>query len=268
MRMLGVQGGERGRAVRGLTANGDCIVSDPAGDYFSSDAGHYGKGKCGSNTIYPKGVTDDRLENADGTIRPALAVQSQVGANPAYLLVTGRSIGTGALPYDLWVQDASGARAGFLPDGRLVQDIGGSEVRLDPQYPSDPEAPSMAAPNSTDGPQEILLPLTQDPGTLTISVQGRLAADYNVEVELVQNGTSSIDAFHAGHVDTNQTLTFPVQTTQAPATAGFPWAVAGIAAALGATVAAFILLYRRRRRGPPPVRQEQPALPHSEEHNP
>ncbi len=242
----------------GRTANGDYIVSDPAGDYFSSDTGHYGSGKCGSNTIYPEGVTNDRLYNNDGSTRPALAIQGQPGADPPYLVLIGWFSGTGPSPYNLWVQDAAGGRAGFLPDGMLVQEIPGSEVRLDPQYPSDPDAPSMPAPNRSDWPQSISLPLTQDPRTLTISVQGRLAADYRVEVYTVENGTSLRDASETGHVAAGQTLSFPVQATGA--TTGLLWEVGGIAAIAGVAVAAVVLWVRRRRSRHPPA-QGPPTTP-------
>ena len=198
--------------ITGRTPDGDYIVSDPSGDYMSSDTGHYGKDKCGSNVVYPEDIVEDRVENADGTGRAALGINSKPGADPRFLLLIGWFDGLGPSPYNLWVEDGDGNRAGFLPSSAVVQEIPTSEAMLDAQYPSDPDLPAEE-PNPLIWPQAVSLEITEDLGDLTMFVEGDRESDYRVEVYVVENGHVIRDEFEEGHITTGEERSFELETT-------------------------------------------------------
>jgi len=234
----------------GRTTTGDYIVSDPAGDYMSSDSGHYGSGSCGANVLYPKAIVEARLLNSDNSSRPALAIENQSGADPQYLLVIGWYSGMGPSPYRLWVQDGTGHRSGFVPGGGIAQEIPNSEVGTDPQYESNPDALPGPAPNSSDWPESVSLPIPAGSAGLQVFLQGVTASNYHVEVYIVGNGIMSRDSFTDGNVSGGQTVSFPVAAgSTASGSPGLPWVYIAVGSVV-AVVAAGAVVVWIRRRGP------------------
>lgn len=117
--------------VTGITAGGDFVVSDPAGDYASGPQGHYGKGKCGANTVYPKDMMQAHV-----TGRPAIAISNAPGADPEVLLVVARYTGGGPPPS---VTVRIGHKVAGWRGRTRVSGIAGSFPLVDPIVPSDPE---------------------------------------------------------------------------------------------------------------------------------
>jgi hypothetical protein len=70
--------------ITGRTEACDYVVSDPAGDYYSSSTGHYGGQKCGDNVVYPKAGVEANAAN-----RSMLAIPNRAGADPQVLVAVG-----------------------------------------------------------------------------------------------------------------------------------------------------------------------------------
>ncbi len=195
--------------ITGRTADGDYVVSDPAGDYYASSTGHYGDGKCGNNVVYPKAGLE---VNANG--RPALAIPSRPGADPRVLVVVGHAPSGERGNFGFPLEDESGRRAGLLASGGTVEGIPGSWVGVDPILPSDPDAPAVE-PDPDSWPYAIVLPRPAE--GLVLRVQGDEAAQFEIEVHAVENGLPSLATTEAGSLAAGETQTIALDVT-APAT--------------------------------------------------
>lgn len=196
----------------GRTSNGDYLVKDPAGDYFAGAANanqHYGLGKsCGGVVLYPQGSLKNNLawRNSSGDLvagnnaitqnlddaypRLALAVPADASADPAGLLVVGRFSGAGPRPYSIWLEDSTGRRSGWLANGARVQEIPESSAELNPDVPSDPDAPATDPVNFDAWPFGISI-LNPEAG-LRVFVSGHQASNYSIEVvRYEEDGTMS-----------------------------------------------------------------------------
>lgn len=202
----------------GRTLVGDYIVKDPAGNYFAGRDNlneHYGLDaggnirSCGDNVIYPKDEVKLRLarRRADGTLiryintdlaegtttdidvaapRAALAIPASLDADPDGFLVTGNFSGEGARPYQLWVQDSSGRRTGWLANGDKVVEIPNSVADINPRFPSDPDVPNEDTADAQNWP--FFVSINEAERGLRVFIYGKEDSDYSVRVKSFKDG--------------------------------------------------------------------------------
>lgn len=208
----------------GRTLTGDYIVKDPAGDYLagaSSSNEHYGldaNGKvnsCGAYVVYPKEkvkeniavringalqkytnsntlVLADTTTLEDAAPRSALAIPPSVSADPDGFLVIGRFTGSSTRPYQLWIEDSSGRRTGWLSTGEKISDIPDSYTDVDQTLPSDPDESDETLVDAVSWP--FMASVNNAENGLQVFVYGNQDTDFSLEVIRYQNGkmTSSV----------------------------------------------------------------------------
>jgi FtsP/CotA-like multicopper oxidase with cupredoxin domain len=205
----------------GRTPNGDYIVQDAAGDYFSDPLhpSHYGAGKCGNYTVYEKRTVEMNLTyHAGGSAnvpRYGLALGYHQNADPDVLLVQAFPNGaTTDRSFDVWVTDSAGRKAGF-PNGDA------SAVSAIPESSASIDAISVSAPDA--GPEEDIAPSTfpyavlivNPPADLQVHVSGRTSdASYRLEYTHFNGGEQTSSDLVAGTVAAGESKT--VRVTKAP----------------------------------------------------
>jgi len=158
------------------------VVDDPAGYVTPTQTGgygHYGPDQCGEHVIYPEALVAQALLYPDGSARPALVLDPAPGTDPDVLMIIGRFDGPGPPPYQLWLQDASGRQAGWLPGATPVTDIPDSDAAVAPVVASDPSALPEVPPDPGRWP--YVVSVTQPEDGLTVFVAGSLQADFALE---------------------------------------------------------------------------------------
>ncbi|RIK56925.1 MAG: hypothetical protein DCC57_02565 [Chloroflexi bacterium] len=214
----------------GRTANGDYVVSDVSGDYFSATRKQYGKHSCGEYRLYQQAEVQRRLYAEDGVSgrsalmihplkrnrAPRAAAQSPDDEGGAQVLLVSARFSVGqARPYQIWLEDSSGNRTGFLIDGAQVEQIPGSLAALNPRFASDPDADTGEEVPREEWPYvvEILDP----PAQVRAFVHGVEDTDYSLEVYLFDNGKMRSSVTH-GAVAAGQTIETPIVLDQIGAT--------------------------------------------------
>jgi hypothetical protein len=204
----GNRGGGHVILITGRTAAGDYVVSDPAGDYYSSSTNHYGDDKCGDNVVYPKAGVE---ANAQG--RAMLAIPNFPGADPLVLVAVGEAPGGGRGAFRFWLEDGYGFRVGF-PDGAdPVVHRPWSWAGLDPVLPSDPAAPEVTL--SPDTWPYAALTLLDEPLLLRVQSTGG-PADFQVQLRAIENGRLRFDRLETGTLGAGETRTIPIPEPGAP----------------------------------------------------
>jgi hypothetical protein len=163
-------------------SEGFYVVDDPAGYVAQTPAGgygYYGRGQCGEHVIYPESLVAKALVYPDGTPRYALVLDPVPGTDPDVMLVIGRFDGPGPQPFQLWLQDASGRQAGWLPGGQQVGDIPGSDAAISPVVASDPSTVPDAPPDEGSWPYAVSVVSPED--GLQVFVSGNVQADFSLE---------------------------------------------------------------------------------------
>jgi hypothetical protein len=225
----GNRGGGHVILITGRTAAGDYVVSDPAGDYYSSSTNHYGDDKCGDNVVYPKAGVE---ANAQG--RAMLAIPNYPGADPLVLVAVGEAPGGGRGDFRFWLEDGLGRKVGWTNDLAPVAERPTSWGGVDPILPSDPSAPEVVLDPDTWPYAAVTL---FDVDDLLLRVQSTGApAPFEVRLRAIENGRLVSSRLEAGTLGAGETRTIPIPEPAAPLAA---------LAALGALAA-------RGRLGRPP----------------
>lgn len=165
-------------------SDGDYVVEDPAGGYFSDPlTNHYGAGHCGHQARYPVSWVAQLTLNRWGIL---LGKKSKPSADTARARSTSHTGVLVELPsgVNAWVQDRAGHRAGFVGGN---QTVGLSGITLDDaaQAPSDPKAPYVSTAALAPAPSISLL----DPGKgLTLVASGRRGQRITARMFVYRNG--------------------------------------------------------------------------------
>jgi len=178
----GVTGGGHMILVTGIR-DGNFVVSDPAGNYFGDNTGHYGAGKCGYGVTYPVDWVKAYIVNraliriGARSPRPRLARSATAELGTA-ISVADTNPESADNPGTFYLRDAEGRRAGWI-DGAIVEEIPDSYVGKDRPTRSDPEAgdpdlePSPPAPEPTS--RAIVVPEPRPGTTLHVAADGAYA---------------------------------------------------------------------------------------------
>jgi len=222
----GNPGGGHVILITGRTGDGDYVVSDPAGDYYSSSSNHYGGQKCGDNVVYPKAGVE-----ANAADRPMLAIPNHAGADPQALVAVGRAPGGGRGEFLFWLEDGLGRKVGWPESVAPLSQIPTSWAGLDPVVPSSPDAPAAALdPSAAPYAAVLLLPVAD----LVLRVQSLgPPADYEILLRTIQNGRLVSSTLESGTLGAGETRTLPIPEPDAP--------LAGLA-----SIAALFLIGRHR----------------------
>ncbi|MBV7333336.1 hypothetical protein KFU94_34890 [Chloroflexi bacterium TSY] len=202
----------------GRSGDGDYVVSDAAGDYFSSGTNHYGPGKYGGYKVYKEEFVKSMILG-----RPLLAVDpvdresaTQVMAASANLTVR-RVFGVTAYERDdnhaalrLWVEDGSGRRSGILANGAQVTEIPGSSVFREPLAPADSSLPAEHEEPSLQDQLAISISVDNPPDDLHVVVHGLEASEYELDITLFAAGGMAARNTSAGSVNAGQQNTVDV----------------------------------------------------------
>lgn len=207
----------------GRTPDGDYIVSDPAGDYFSSRDDHYNRFSCGEYRIYPENEVTSRLLNNSGTgPREALiippvnttlqAAHGQTGVmnrGTTVLLAIGNFDDTMARPYTFWLEDGNGRRTGYQADGTVTVNIPESDAFIDPIVASNPD-------DDWDIPEEnwpYAVEVVRPASTYRVVLAGLETADYELELISFDNGEAKTSVLR-GTIAAGQTVELPIVVDQ------------------------------------------------------
>jgi hypothetical protein len=199
----GNRGGGHVILITGRTAAGDYIVSDPAGDYYSSSTNHYGDDKCGDNVVYPKAGVE---ANAQG--RAMLAIPNYPGADPVVLVAVGEAPGGGRGNFRFWVEDGFGLKVGWPSDQAPVAQRPISWAGVDPILPSDPSAPEVVLDPET-WPYAAVTLLDSDDLLLRVQSTGA-PAPFEVRLRVIENGRLVASRLEAGTLGAGETRTIPI----------------------------------------------------------
>lgn len=193
-------------------------MKDPAGDYLagaSTSNEHYGldvNGKvrsCGAYVVYPIEKVKENIAKRSGSTlkkftnsvtlaeanaatldeaapRPALAIPSSASADPDGLLVIGRFTDSSTRPYQLWIEDSSGRRTGWLSTGEKISDIPDSYADVEPILPSDPDESDDSVLDATSWP--FMTSVNNAKSGLKVFVYGNQDTAFSLEVVRYQNG--------------------------------------------------------------------------------
>jgi len=136
-RRWGRTGGGHMILVTGIR-DGNFVVSDPAGNFFSGKTGHYGAGKCGYQVTYPLGWVKASIVGrylvTIGPFAPRTRSRSARAATAALgtaLAVTDTHPDSADNPRSFYLRNADGRRAGWI-DGAIVEEIPGAYVGKPP----------------------------------------------------------------------------------------------------------------------------------------
>ena len=199
----GTAGGGHVILITGGTEAGDYVVSDPAGDYYSSSTGHYGSQKCGYNVVYPKAGVEANAAN-----RSPLAVPNRAGADPQVLVAVGGGPSGGRGDFVFWLEDGLGRRVGWpTPLGPLSQ-IPMSWAGIDPIVPSSPDAPPAAI-DTDHAPYAAVLLLPVSDLLLRIQSTGPPAA-YAIQLRVLEKGRLVSSTVESGTLGAGELRTVAV----------------------------------------------------------
>lgn len=141
----GVTGGGHMIAVTGIR-DGNFVVSDPAGNYFSSPTNHYGAGRCGYGVTYPvdwvkaymvgRSIVHIGARTPLPAPLPRAVPRAATYSSGTALLVTDTNPGSPDNPRTFYLRDGQGRRTGFI-DGAIVEEIPDSFAGKEPQEHSE-----------------------------------------------------------------------------------------------------------------------------------
>jgi Divergent InlB B-repeat domain len=179
----------RTSADSAAACEGFYVVDDPGGYVTQTSTvplGHRGARFCGEHVIYPESMVADALwrqNNKLGLIpRGGVAIGAARGVNRNVLLISGMFIYPDSRPFQLWLEDAAGRRTGWLPDGRVVDEIPHSTAVFSAIIMSDPMSLPWASPDGVTWP--YAMPITDSGPDTAIFVYGNVHGDYALETLL------------------------------------------------------------------------------------
>jgi hypothetical protein len=199
----GTPGGGHVILITGRTADGDYVVSDPAGDYYSSSTNHYGGQKCGDNVVYPKAGVE-----ANAADRPVLAIPNHAGADPRAVVAVGHGPGGGRGEFVFWLEDGLGRRVGWPSPLTPVIELPTSWAGVDPVLPSDPDAPAVTIDPAT-APYAAVMLLPAAGLVLRVASIGP-AAPFEIQLRTIEKGRLISSVVESGTLGAGETRTIAI----------------------------------------------------------